>query len=115
MNGTELAKNLNTSTKTAWYLIRSGQIKAEKKNRKWAVDIDSFHAFRRKNRASVKALKSRYVDLYWQGLTVEQLQRHVKEDFSKDGIVWPIHGFAEQAIYESLMEDKRAERKDTNV
>ncbi len=107
MNGTELAAKLKTSTRMVKFLLDSGIIKATKEKGAWSVDPESFKEFSKKNAAKVKKLKAEYVALYWQGLTVEQLQNRVKDDFLMRGIVYPVPGFAEIAIYESLMREKR--------
>ena len=104
MNGSELARKLGTSTRKVGWLISTGQIKAERVKQAWLVDEASVRAFQRRNKTVVDNIKKRYVELYWAGATVERLQARAKDEFAERGVIWPLEGFAEKAIYESIMQ-----------
>jgi hypothetical protein len=88
-------------------LLRDGVIKAEKVKGSWVVSRRVFESYRDANNRRIEKLKAEYVGLYWQGLNPTQLQRRVQDDFASRKIVAPAYGFAEQAIYESLMNGKK--------
>ena len=62
-----------------------------------------FEAFEKRNRRRIGKLRKEYVSLYWQGLSPEQLQNRVPDDFARAGIVARETGFAERTIYDHLM------------
>lgn len=103
MNGCELAKLLSVRPKTVYSLIKSGHIKAKKEKGKFVILAKDVTKFQRANARAIDKLKGEYVRLYWQGLSVEHLQRRVPDDFESSGIVLTqVKGFAERCIYESL-------------
>lgn len=109
MNGVELAKELHVSARKARNMIRLGIIKAKKRKGVWDVDVKDFRRFQKNNHTKIQRLKAEYIALYWAGLGIETLQRRVKEDFTEKAILYPpgsLHHFAEQTIYESLLQEK---------
>ena len=113
MNATELARKLNTSMQKVRWLIYTGQIDAKKVNRVWSVDEGSVRAFRRRNAKAIERLKTEYVSLYWAGISVKRLQERARDDFKTAGIVCHLDGFAEQTIYESIMEGRNGSHRHT--
>lgn len=103
MNGLQLAKSLGTSTRMVGDLLKSGRIKAKRVKQVWECDLDSVNEFCRKNKAAVTKLKRVYMDLYWQGVSIEALEKRTRDDFKKRKIVWPADGFAVGVIYENHM------------
>lgn len=106
MNGVEVARALNMPAKEIYALLDSGAISATKEKGKWLVTVETFDAFNRKNKAAIQKLKKEFCQLYREGLSPEQLQRRVKAEFEKRGIVANPRYFAEKTIYESLMAEK---------
>ena len=103
MNGRECAEAPCIPSTAAYTLIRNGYIKAEKDRGKFIINAREIARLKRANARAVDKLKAEYVRLYWQGLSVEHLQRRVIGDFEAAHIVLtPIRGFAERCIYESL-------------
>lgn len=107
MNGLELARSLHTSTRTVKHLLDNGTIQATREKGAWNVNQESYQAFVRKNKAAIRKLKAEFYSLYWQGLTVGQLQNRTKSEFEKRGIIFQVQNFAEQTIYEKIMNEKR--------
>ncbi|MGX8711645.1 MAG: hypothetical protein ACQGTM_15540 [bacterium] len=83
-------------------MIQDGCVSAVKKNKRWLITEEQYAKFKTGNGRKIKRLQDEYFDLYRQGLTHYQLQRRVSSDFKRLGIICPIPGFAEQAIYEKL-------------
>lgn len=106
MNATEVAKKLNVPVQTVRCLLKSGKLHGNKEKNKWVVKQKEFAMFRRKNEAVLNNIRNKYVNLYWAGLSVKQLQAHVAEDFAKEMVICRRSGFAERTIYDSLMRDK---------
>ena len=82
--------------------VHSGRLPAKKHHRRWCIKPAKAWRFGRVNRARVDVLADEYISPYWQGRGVDWLQARVKADFAKRHIVWPVAGFAEQTIYNSI-------------
>ncbi len=98
---------LGVSTRQVSAALRAGIIKGAKVRRRWHVAPAAFAVFRKRNGQEIEKLRAEYVSLYRQGLNPDQLQRRVKKDFQKRRIVFAEKGFAERAIYEFVMAEKR--------
>ena len=101
MNCRQLAEKLQVCTPRVRDLLLSGMIKAKKEKGRWRIDENSVAKFVSRNNRKLKEIEEQYVSLYWQGLTVKQLQKRVREDFDQAGILHPVEDFAEKAIYNS--------------
>lgn len=82
--------------------IHSRRLPAKKYHKRWQISPAKAWRFGRLNKRALDALAKEYVSLYWQGRSVDWLQAHTKDDFEANHIVWPVAGFAEKTIYESL-------------
>lgn len=106
MNGRDVARKLGIGTQKAGWLLRTGRIKAER-GRIWNVDRRDFDHFAKRNHARAERLKAEYVRRYWAGYSIEELQRMAARDFIKREIYGSTRDFAEHAVYESLVRDRR--------
>jgi hypothetical protein len=89
-------------------LIKEKHLPAYKDTGRWYVNREDLEKFAARNATQIKKLKEEYLKLYRQGAGPEYLQTCVSSDFIKHGIqLTPIKGFAEQTIYNKLMEEKK--------
>ena len=90
--------------------LHAGQLSGKKHHGRWHIKPGKAWRFGRLNRAALEALAEEYISLYWQGRSVDWLQARVKADFAERHIVWPVAGFAEQTIYNSIVRRPHHER-----
>lgn len=108
MTPREKSEKLNVNYREILEIISQKVLKAEKQKNRWIIQEKDFQNFKKKNSGKIEDLKKRYVSLYWQGLTINSLKNRTKEDFEKEKIyLIPYKDFAEQTIYNHLMEGKK--------
>lgn len=79
----------------------AGAIKGD--NGRWRCPITEYEETRKRTDRVVKKLKSDYIALWWQGLTISQLQKRAEVELVEKGVLCHSKGFAELAIYEMQM------------
>lgn len=89
--------------------LRIKRLRGHKIRKRWHVKPRDAYRFGQVNQKKIELLSAEYVNLYWQGCTIAQLQNRAKEDFREANIVYKTAGFAEQAIYRSVT--KRTENR----
>lgn len=62
--------------------------------------------FKVNNAKELEILKTELISLYWQGATVDSLQKRVREELKSKQIIAEKSSFAEKAIYESVMKSR---------
>lgn len=111
MTSRQAAELSGTTTEIIREAIQSKVLRGIKKCNRWDVRPRDAYRFGQVNWKKIERLCDEYVKLYWEGLSVSQLQGRVKEDFCKNRIVWHASGFAEQAIYRDIMRNPQGQSR----
>lgn len=98
----EISTKLNVPYAKVLEILRMKIIPAKKVKNRWNVTPKQFANFKLSNDRKIKTLQNTYIDLYWQGLTINQIQDRAVKDFKEQYIVASVKGFAETTIYEAL-------------
>lgn len=99
----DAADFFSVSRATILFAIKSGYLPATKVKGRYLINAKESRGNKKQMPERIRKLKAEYVSLYWQGLNPEQLQNRVKADFIKNKIICNAAGFAEKAIYDSLV------------
>jgi len=106
MNAVELSNFLGAPYRATLLLLQSGAIHGNKNKRKWIVSESEALKFKENKAKELEILRNELISLYWQGATVDSLQKRVREELKSKKIIAEKSSFAEKTIYESVMKSR---------